>query len=67
MQDFLRDEFFIKLVSNPDEDTRHYWQKWLEKYGEMQQAYEVDVWNARPTGLCRAHCIILECPHNGRR
>ena len=43
------------------------WQKWLSEYGKMEKAYEVDVWNPRPTGLCRAHCIVLECPHNGRR
>lgn len=57
---FIQDTYTI-------ENEPALWQKWLEKYGEMQQAYEVDVWNARPTGLCRAHCIILECPHNGRR
>lgn len=57
---FIQDTYTI-------ENEPALWQKWLEKYGEMQQAYEVGVWNARPTGLCRAHCIILECPHNGRR
>lgn len=41
MQDFLRDEFFIKLASNPDEDTRHYWQKWLEKYPERKKDFEL--------------------------
>ena len=43
------------------------WQKWLNEYGKMEEAYEVGVWNPRPSGLCRAHCVVLECPHNGRR
>ena len=25
-----------------------------------------DVWNPRPSGLCKKHCVVLECPHNGR-
>jgi hypothetical protein len=33
----------------------------------MESAYDKDVWNANPSGLCRAHCVVLECPHNGRR
>ena len=43
------------------------WKKWLSEYGKMEKALEVDVWNAKPTGLCRAWCVVLECPHNGRR
>ena len=43
------------------------WAKWLAEYGKIEKAFEVDVWNPKPTGLCRAHCIVLECPHNGRR
>ena len=43
------------------------WKKWLEKYGKLEKALEVDVWNANPTGLCRAWCVVLECPHNGKR
>ena len=42
------------------------WQKWLGDFGRMQKTYEVDVWNPNPSGLCRRHCVVLECPHNGR-
>lgn len=41
------------------------WQKWLGKYAKMEKAAETDVWNPKPSGLCRAHCPVLECPHNG--
>jgi len=42
------------------------WGKWLKKYARMEKAYETDVWNPRPSGLCYHHCPVLECVHNGR-
>jgi len=57
---FIRETYEIKQESD-------LWQKWLAEYGKLEKSYENDVWNPRPTGLCRAHCIITECPHNGRR
>ena len=41
------------------------WEKWLGKYKRMEKAYEVDVWNANPSGLCKRHCPVVECPNNG--
>ncbi|MCG8307735.1 MAG: FecR domain-containing protein [Cytophagales bacterium] len=41
MRDLLRDEFFIKLICNPDEDTRHYWQRWLERHPERREEFEL--------------------------
>jgi RecB family exonuclease len=49
------------------ENQPELWRKWLTAYGTLEKSYDNDVWNPRPTGLCRAHCIVLECPHNGRR
>ena len=57
---FIQDTYTI-------EQEPQLWSKWLSEYGKMEKAYEVNVWNPRPSGLCRAHCIVLECPHNGRR
>lgn len=42
------------------------WDKWLGKYRRFAGAYKSDVWNPLPSGLCRNHCPVLECPHNGR-
>lgn len=42
------------------------WEKWLNIYGKMEKAFESDVWNPRPSGLCKRHCPVIECPHNGR-
>jgi hypothetical protein len=49
------------------ENKTELWRKWMQEYGTLLKAFETDVWNPRPTGLCRAHCVVLECPHNGRR
>ena len=42
------------------------WGKWLTNYSSMEQAFENDIWNPRPSGLCRRHCVVTECAHNGR-
>jgi hypothetical protein len=42
------------------------WQKWLTDYAKMKMAYSTNVWNPRTSGLCKKHCVVLACPHNGR-
>ena len=42
------------------------WGKWLGDYTAMESALENNTWNPNPSGLCKAHCVVLECPHNGR-
>ena len=42
------------------------WAKWLKKFATFEAAHENNVWNANPSGLCRRHCPVLSCPHNGR-
>jgi hypothetical protein len=42
------------------------WSKWIADRKRMAASYANDVWNARPSGLCRNHCVVLSCPHNGR-
>jgi hypothetical protein len=51
--------------SYTDFDKDELWRKWLAKHGAMKKAFEVEVWNPRPSGLCRRHCPVTECPHNG--
>jgi len=43
------------------------WAKWMGDFERMKKAFELDVWNANPSGLCRRHCVVTECPHNGGR
>jgi len=56
------------LVRDSYEDTVApiLWKKWLSDYARMEKALETNTWNPRPSGLCRAHCVVLDCPHNGR-
>jgi len=48
------------------ENVPSLWRKWLADYAKLEKAHETGVWNASPSGLCRKHCVVLECPHNGR-
>lgn len=42
------------------------WDKWLADRQQMETAFENDVWNPNPSGLCKRHCAVTECVHNGR-
>lgn len=42
------------------------WDKWLSAFGKMDAALQNNVWNAKPSGLCKNHCAVIECVHNGR-
>jgi RecB family exonuclease len=41
------------------------WVKWLKDHDRLKASYANDVWNPRPSGLCRKHCVVTSCPHNG--
>ena len=56
---FLKDNYHVD-----QQDVR--WSKWIADRKRMAASYANDVWNARPSGLCRNHCVVLSCPHNGR-
>jgi hypothetical protein len=58
-KDFIREKYTL------DQQDR-LWVKWFKAHGRLQEAYESDSWNARPSGLCKKHCVVLSCPHNGR-
>lgn len=47
-------------------DAPDMWMQWLPEVARLEAAYENDVWNANPSGLCKAWCQVLSCPHNGR-
>lgn len=46
-------------------DEATMWQKWLAEHGQMELAFENDRWNPIPSGLCKRHCPVVECIHNG--
>jgi len=62
---FVISKNFIKDSYSADNQDKM-WTKWLTEYSRMKYSYKNDVWNPRPSGLCRKHCAVLECAHNGR-
>jgi hypothetical protein len=46
-------------------DKGKLWEKWISKYKQMETAAESNVWNPRPSGLCKRHCPVTVCVHNG--
>lgn len=51
--------------SYADSDAGMLWTKWTNIYSIMQMAEKRNVWNARPSGLCKRHCPVTVCVHNG--
>lgn len=37
IDDFLTDEFFIQWVKQPNENNRHFWEKWLDQHPEKRE------------------------------
>jgi hypothetical protein len=58
-KNFIKDSYDIQ---NQDK----MWAKWFAQYNRMKFSYTNNVWNPRPSGLCKKHCLVLECAHNGR-
>ena len=48
-----------------EQDKADLWEKWIVKHNGLRAAAESDTWNARPNGLCKRHCPVVECIHNG--
>jgi len=48
------------------DDVPRLWKKWIGNFNQMASAYKNEVWNCKQSGLCHAHCPVLECPHNGK-
>lgn len=49
------------------EDSGKMWMEWLPETARLEAAYESNVWNAVPSGLCKAWCPVVSCVHNGKR
>lgn len=63
--------FFVLAKSFPKEKYKAdeqdmLWIKWLKEYGRLRTAHETNIWNPKTSGLCKKHCPVLSCVHNGR-
>ncbi len=41
------------------------WWRWRERVARISAAQANNHWPARPSGLCRKHCEVVTCEHNG--
>lgn len=55
---------FIKRKYTRD-DIPRLWESWTIRFRRMVKAFDSEVWNPNPSGLCKRHCPVVECPHNG--
>ncbi len=46
-------------------DKGKLWSAWIKRNELMKEAYKQDKWPTRESGLCRAHCPVTHCIHNG--
>jgi hypothetical protein len=49
------------------EGVKKVWEDVLPRVKRMEDAWRSEVFNPRPSGLCKKYCAVLSCPHNGRR
>lgn len=48
-------------------DMPEFWRGIWPRYEQLKQAHETRHFPARPSGLCRQHCPVSSCEHNGKR
>lgn len=60
----IANQFIPADFNVSDRDTL--WAPWIKKYARLEKAHETNVWNPIPSGLCRKHCPVVECPHHGQ-
>lgn len=42
-------------------------QKYRERHARIIASHAANNWPAKESGLCKKHCAVTSCPHNGRR
>jgi len=62
---FVVAKAFITATYNRS-DAPALWADWLKRYNKITAARDNGVWNPKTSGLCKAHCVVLSCLHNGR-
>jgi hypothetical protein len=48
-----------------ESDAQGLWAKWVGRVEAMKTAVRENVWNPKPSGLCKRHCPVTACVHNG--
>jgi hypothetical protein len=62
---FVVEDKFIKAeYSKALQHT--YWEKWMADTTMLEAAHRTNVWNPKPSGLCKQYCYVTSCNHCGR-
>lgn len=61
---WLKDDAATKEVFYR-KDRKKTWAKMLPEVNQLRAAHDATDFPANPCGLCRKHCVVTECPHNG--
>ena len=46
-------------------DAKRLWSQYRDRLARIEEAFESNVWNPKQSGLCRKHCVCVECEFNG--
>jgi hypothetical protein len=49
------------------EQVPELWNKFLPTLNKIRSSHERNSWQPRTSGLCKAHCSVMTCEHNGKR
>lgn len=48
-------------------DVVSMWDLFVHDLTQYKDAFLTDTWQPRPSGLCKNHCNVFHCQHNGRK
>jgi hypothetical protein len=60
----LKNDMRKKVMQRDDKDG--FWWQYREKVAKLEAAYERGSWPPSQSGLCKKHCPVTTCEHNGR-
>jgi hypothetical protein len=46
------------------EEIPRLWRSFLPRLQQMKESFKLDVWPAKPSGLCRGWCPVKDCAYN---
>lgn len=62
---FVLKDTVVKHKLDRDEEHKLWW-AYRERVARIEKAHHTGVWNPTPSGLCKKHCPVTDCPYNGR-
>jgi len=46
-------------------DLPEFWERYIHKVDALERSFLTNSWPPNPSGLCRNHCPVHDCEHNG--